>query len=151
MEVFGTSWTYTLQSNLQPVVAVYVWAFLDILNIFLAFVYWYWYNNSLLDFISLAGNAALLGQNLFFLVPLTFSLDSEGKRKNYFYSSLFASFAPIFLWPILLVAYVVHAYLNKSKYSSTSYMVVKYLLFFIWDLLVAFWAFETIFPMYSWW
>ena len=57
----------------------------------------------------------------------------------------------MFGWPILFIAYVAHSYLYRTAYTSEKYIVVKFLLFLIYNLIVAFFAFETLFPTYDWW
>jgi len=86
---------------------------------------------------------------LAFLYVLT-SLDNKGARAFYYLSSVIGAVGPFFAWPAILIAYIVHATLNTKAYSSYSYIVVKHLLFFIYNLVIAFFALECLFPIYSW-
>ena len=130
---------------------MFIWGAVESLSIFAAFSYWWWFKNSLIDLINFAATAALMGQNLFYLILLSFSLDDEGARGNFFYSGIVGASVPLFGWPIVLLAYLADSYLYRSTYSSVNYIVVKFLLFFIYNLVIAFFAFETLFPAYAWW
>ena len=157
IEAFGTTWTYTLQSDFEPLVAAFVWGFMGALTILYTFIYWYWFNNGLIDFISFIGNAAIFGQNLLSLFWLSLDVNDEGGRGSFYYSSLITAFAPLLGWPITLGFYLVHGwiYWNDPKVyvalSPVTYIVVKNLLFLIWNLIVAYFLFETLFPVYGWW
>ena len=74
-----------------------------------------------------------------------------GWRKTYFLSSFIASWGPIVIWPLALIGYLLHSLLNISDYSSISYIVVKLLLFVIYDLIAVFFVFENMWPTYKWW
>ena len=151
IEAFGTTWTYTLQTEFEPIVAAFVWGFMGALTIFFTFIYWFWFNNGLIDLISFIGNSALFGQNILFLFWLSLDVDDEGGRGSFYYSSLLSAFGPLLGWPVTLGAYITHAWLYRTAYSSVTYMVVKYLLFLIWNLVIAYFCFETLFPVYGWW
>ena len=150
-EILGGTFTYTLQSEFDPLLAVILWGLLGPLNAFCAFTYWYWFQNSIIDTISFFANAGLFGQNFLAFLIVLVSLDSEGSRALYYWSSMIASLGPFVLWPATFVGYLVHAILYVPSYSSYSYMVVKILLFFIYDLVISFMALETLFPIYNWW
>ena len=85
------------------------------------------------------------------LIPLSFTLDSEGSRATFYYSLSIAAILPLIVWPVFLILYIIHAYISVATYSSVTYIVIKYLLFLIYNLIVAFFCFETLFPVYGWW
>ena len=78
---------------------------------------------------------------------------------------LLTATGPWLVWPITLIANIVHAYLYKNVTRSTyqefdsngiflgvkySYIVVKNFLFFLYNLIIVFISFETLFPIYEW-
>ena len=130
--------------------AVFIWGVVEIISIFVTFVFFFWFNNGLLDLILFATTATLMTQNLFFLLLLSFSLDSEGGRGRFWKTGMLSSMAPLLFWPGMLFAYTYHAYSNRSKYTTVSYIVTKYLLFFLFNLTIANLSFECMFPAYAW-
>ena len=93
-------------------------------------------------------------------------IDSESNRALFWKSTLYSAAGPWLIWPLTLIANIVHAILFKDSndtykiydadtktYLGTniSYIVVKNFLFFLYNLVVVFISIETLFPIYEWW
>ena len=130
MDFLGRTWTYALQWELQPVAAVFVWGAIEVVSMVIALAYWVKFYNGLPDLINFAATAALMTPNLFSLLIVSFKLDSEGARGWFWKTGMLGALVPLLVYPGLFFTYIVHAYINRSKYTTVTYMVTKYLLFF---------------------
>ena len=143
-----------------------VWSSLGLSHMFWAFTYWRWFNNSIIDLISFVLNVLIWSQNLVILGLTLRDVDSESARALFWKSTLYSAVGPWFIWPLTLIANIVHAVLFKDSKDSyknydeetkiylgtnVSYIVVKNFLFFLYNLIVVFISFETLFPIYEWW
>ena len=151
MNLGDTQYAYTPLFEFEPIVAVIVSGILSLLNTFIMFSYWYWFNNSIIDLINFGASAAIYFYQFIMFIVLLFDLDGEGSRGLYYWASLISVIAPFIVWPMTFIAYLVHSFLYQETYSSTSYLVVKVLLFLIYNLLIIFFDYETVFPIYMWW
>ena len=146
-----TEYAYTPLFEFEPVVAVIVSGILSLLNTFVMFSYWYWFNNSIIDLINFGASAAIYFYQFIMFIVLIFDLDGEGSRGMYYWASLISVIAPFIFWPLTFIGYLIHSFMYQATYSSTSYIVVKILLFLIYNLVVIFFDYETVFPIYMWW
>ena len=153
IDAYGVEAPYNTIWEFKQVFAVIFWAGFSLLTTFCTFSYWYWFNNSILDLIMFASTAAVTAQHFIIFSITIFSLDAESWRSTYYQSSLIAFMNVLFVGPGVLIASIVHASITPSAYStnSTSYIVVKNLLFFIYNLIAFFLGLECVFPIYVWW
>ena len=114
--------------------------------------------------VSLGFNAVIFSQNLLVFLITIFNTDSVTFRRLYWRSTLLTALGPWIAWPITWIAYIAHAVLYRNSVTSYqefstdgyyigikySYIVVKTLLFFIYNLIIVFVSFESFFPIYEW-
>ena len=164
MVIRNREFHYTTVWQWSQILSVIIWSVLGLSHIFWAFVYYYWFTNSIIDQASFGFNAALWSQNILIFIYAIFNLDSVSARRLYWRSTLLTALGPWLVWPITLIANIVHAVLYNDQLQSYwdfeldgtyvgiwySYIVVKNLLFFIYNLIIVFISFETFFPIYEW-
>ena len=163
MVILGREFHYTTVWQWPHIISVVIWSLLGLSHVGWAFVYYNWYSNSIIDLISFGFNAVIFGQHLLVFIYAVLNLDSVSARRLYWRSVLITATGPWFAWPITLIANITHAVLYRNtdrtyqefdgdyfvsiKYS---YIVVKNLLFFLYNLIMVFISFETFFPIYEW-
>ena len=164
MVIAGRDFHYTTVWQWSQILSVIIWSVLGLSHIWWAFVYYYWFTNSIIDQVSFGFNAALFSQNILVFIYVLFNLDKVGARRLYWRSTLLTALGPWLVWPITLIGNIVHAVLFKDTLQSYwdfeldgtyvgiwySYIVVKNLLFFLYNLIIVFISFETFFPIYEW-
>ena len=152
MVILGREFKYTSVWQWSQILSVIIWPLLGLSHVLWAFVYYYYYYNSLIDLVSFAFNAVLFGQNLLVFLLTIRNLESESARGRFWKSTLLTALGPWLAWPITLIANIVHATLYKSsnttymvlqadgtyKGTKDSYIVVKNLLFFIYNIIIVF-------------
>ena len=164
MVILGRTFHYTPVWQWPQIISVVIWSLLGLSHVGWAYVYYNWYSNSIIDLVSLGFNAAIFSQNLLVFLYAIFNTDSVGARRLYWRSTLLTALGPWVAWPITWIAYIVHAVLYRNTVKSYqefnsngyyigikySYIVVKTLLFFIYNLIIVFVSFESFFPIYEW-
>ena len=165
MVIRNREFEYTTVWQWDSLISVVIWSLLGFSHVGWAFVYYNYYSNSIIDLISFGFNAVLFSQNLIVFLLTIRNLDSADVRGRYWYSTLFTALGPWIIWPITLIANIAHATLYRNSVTSYqefeddgtyigvnySWIVVKNLLFFIYNLIIVFISFETFFPIYEWW
>ena len=151
MELYGTEYFYSPLFEFEPIVAVVISGVLALLNIWIMFTYYFWFYNSLIDLINFILSALIYAPKLGMFFALISDLNNEEYRGTFYWLSFYSIAAPFVVWPITFLSYLTHSFLYTSTYTTASYIVVKALLFLIYNLLVVFFDYETLFPVYDWW
>ena len=124
---------------------------LDILNIFLAFVYWYWFKNSYMDLISFIVNSLVFGVHFLTFFRVIGRFGNVKSREAFYVATMYNGLAILFWWPFVWLVYVIHGYWMIATYPSYMYIAVKHLLYAIYNFSMFFVWVECIFPIYNWW
>ena len=114
MVIRGREFEYTTVWQWSQILSVILWPLLGLSHIWWAFVYYHWYNNSIIDLISFAFTSLIFGQNLFFFVFAITNIESPSARGRFWYSTLLSATGPWLVWPIVLLANITHAILKKN-------------------------------------
>ena len=136
--------------GLEAIPAVIIWSSLTVSHVIWAFVYYYFFYNTIIDLVSLSVTSLLCVQNWWYFYKVITNLQDKEARKKYYNSARWVALGPWFIWPITWLAYWIHSIVKIYSYSAYSYIAVKQFLFFIYNLSLAFVGFECMFPIYEW-
>ena len=152
---YDYEFTYNTIYDYEPLVSVFIWSGIAVLNILITFWIWVWFYNSYIDLVSFILNLGLYGYHLYFFVMLVAfdNLDSGEWRGKYYESAMIAFAGPLALWPLTNFAYFIHSwiYLEEVYKNDFSYVAVKLFLFFLYNIGVGFYGLETLFNIYDYW
>ena len=135
----------------SQVVSVHVQGGLALWHVIWMFVIWFWFKNTWIDLANFIATSTLFGLNVVIWVITAFKMSSPMWRSIYFWTSFIASWTIFIIWPLVLIGYIVDASINPSNYTGIGYIVVKILLFTIYNVVFGFLFFEVMWPVYDWW
>ena len=103
--------TYDTIYDYEPLVSVFIWSGIGLLNILITFWIWVWFYNSYIDLISFILNLGLYSYHLYYFVMLVLfdNLDDGEWRGKYFTSAMIAFAGPLVVWPLTNFAYLIHS------------------------------------------
>ena len=122
---FDKMYYYKPLWGLEPIAAVIIWSSLTVSHVLWAFVYYYFFYNTIIDVISLSITSLLCVQNWWYFYKVITNLQDKEARSKYYKSAKWVALGPWFIWPITWLAYWVDSAINIYNYPAYSYIAVK--------------------------